>query len=161
MYLLTENDVISATCSKLQELGFDIVQSLHTSEKGIDIIARKGEMILYVEAKGETSASITSSRYGKPFNSNQIDSHISRALLTTSKLIQQKQGELFKVAIALPDNAGHRKVVNQIKIVLETLSIVVIWVSEDRVEMEAQSGDSWMEVKPYGSTIINSCKRTH
>lgn len=134
--MLTENDVISAACSKIQELGFNIVQSLHTSEKGIDIIARKDEVTLYVEAKGETSASLTSSRYGKPFNPNQIDSHISRALLTGCKLIHQKQNEVFKVAIALPDNAGHRKVINQIQTVLDTLGIVMIWVSKDRVVVE-------------------------
>lgn len=134
--MLTENDVITAACLKIEELGFDIVQSLHTSEKGIDIIAHKDEFTLYVEAKGETSASQTSSRYGKPFNANQIDSHVSRALLTASKLIQQKQGELFKAAIALPDNDGHRKVVNQIRTVLETLGIVMIWVSKDRVVVE-------------------------
>lgn len=134
--MLTENEVVSAACAKLQELGFEIVQSLQTSEKGIDIIALKGDMTLYVEAKGETSASLTSSRYGKPFNSNQIDSHISRALLTASKLIHQKQDEVFKVAIALPDNDGHRKVMNQIRYVLETLGIAIIWVRKESVLVE-------------------------
>ncbi|WP_141505734.1 hypothetical protein [Paenibacillus luteus] len=142
--MLTENDVISAACSKIEELGFDIVQSLHTSAKGIDIIACKNEVTLYVEAKGETSASLTSSRYGKPFNANQIDSHISRALLTTAKLIQQKQGELFKVAIALPDNDSHRKVINQIRAVLEKLGIVMIWVkSNESVTLDYYSDNTF------------------
>lgn len=135
--MLTENDVIAATCNELQSVGFEIIQSLHTSEKGIDIIAQKERLTLYVEAKGETSATETTKRFGKPFNQNQIESHVSRALLTISKIITQKQGTLFKVAIALPDNEGHRKVIKQIKSVLCTLQVTVIWVADnENVSME-------------------------
>jgi Holliday junction resolvase-like predicted endonuclease len=135
--MLTENDVVAATCTKLQTEGFEIIQSLHTSAKGIDIIAKKGDLVLYVEAKGETSALSTTKRYGKPFNYNQIESHVSRALLTASKLLTQKQGEYFRVAIALPNNDGHRKLINQIQLVINALNIIVIWVTnKDTIDIE-------------------------
>lgn len=53
--MLTENDVIAAVCNKLEHMGFDIKQKLHTSEPGIDIIAVRDGFTLLIEAKGETS----------------------------------------------------------------------------------------------------------
>jgi hypothetical protein len=68
---------VSAVCNKLKEIDFEIKQFLHTSEKGIDNIAFKDNYTLIIEAKGETSASISSSKYSKAFNSNQIKNHMS------------------------------------------------------------------------------------
>jgi hypothetical protein len=129
--MLTENDVIISVCQKLREIDFEIIQSLHTSEKGIDIIAKKESYYLYVEAKGATSASPNSNRFGKPFNQNQIENHIARALLTVSKLMSKNIGKLnIGVAIALPDNLGHRKIIGQIDHALKILEIKVFWVKD-------------------------------
>jgi Holliday junction resolvase len=57
--MLTENDVVKAVSNKLNAIGYKVVQSLTTNEKGIDIIAQKGDVKLYVEAKGETSSKKT------------------------------------------------------------------------------------------------------
>jgi len=135
--VLTENDVVSASCTKLQTLGFEIIQSLDTTKQGIDIIAQKDNLMLYVEAKGETSSKEETKRYGKPFSPSQIESHVSRALLSVSKLLELKQGEAFRVAIALPDNKGHRKLVKQINYTIEKLEIIMIWVKDaSTVEIE-------------------------
>ncbi|MGI9111289.1 MAG: hypothetical protein ACR2GT_03680 [Gaiellaceae bacterium] len=58
--VLTENDVIAAVCAFLDASDFEIVQRLHTSQKGIDVIARSRRAgdILRVEAKGGTSVAL-------------------------------------------------------------------------------------------------------
>lgn len=129
--MITENDVIRAVCAKLADLGFNIKQSLNTLEKGIDVIAQKADFVLYLEAKGETSALITSKRYGKPFNQNQIVDHVSKALLAVSKIITTRTDDNFGVAVALPDNLGHRKVIQEIAKAIKLLDINILWVAAD------------------------------
>ena len=129
--MLTENDVVLAVCNKLKDKGFEIKQSLHTSETGIDIIATKNSYTLYVEAKGETSALKTSKRFGHPFNQSQIKSHIGQALLYVSKIISKHEDSIdIGIAIALPDNEGHRKVINEISYSLLKMGIYVFWVKD-------------------------------
>ena len=129
--MLTENDVIEAVCNKLEDMDYEIRQRLHTSEPGIDIIAVKDNFTLMIEAKGETSALETSSRYGKPFNQNQIKNHVGKALLVASKLISDYRDSTgFGVAIALPDNDGHRKVVGDIEYAMHKLGVYVFWVKD-------------------------------
>ncbi|MEK4248209.1 hypothetical protein [Paenibacillus sp. FSL W7-1287] len=136
--MLTENDVIAAVCNKLENMNFEIRQRLHTSEQGIDIIAVKGNFTLMIEAKGETSALGTSSRYGKPFNRNQIKNHVGKALLAASKLISSYRDSVgYGVAIALPDNYGHRKIIGEIEYALKKLGVYVFWVKDpDTVEFK-------------------------
>lgn len=54
--MLTENDVIDKFSLKLETLGYTIEQNLTTVQHGIDIIACKDGVNLYLEAKGETSS---------------------------------------------------------------------------------------------------------
>ncbi|MBW5449468.1 hypothetical protein GE107_26010 [Cohnella sp. CFH 77786] len=133
--MLTENDIIFIVRTKLIEMDFEILQTLNTLQKGIDLIAKKEQYTLFVEAKGETSASSTTKRYGLPFKQNQIENHISKALLAASKIITDRKDDhekgIIGVGIALPDNIGHRKVVKQITHVLEKLKIMVFWVKSD------------------------------
>jgi hypothetical protein len=129
--MMTENDVIAAVCNKLEDMDFEIRQKLHTSEPGIDIIAVKDTFTLMIEAKGETSALETSSRYGKSFNQNQIKNHVGKALLAASKLISKyPDSSLHGIAIALPDNHGHRKVIGEIEYALKKLGVYVFWVKD-------------------------------
>lgn len=129
--MLTENDVVSAVCRHLKDTGFEIKQSLLTSEKGIDIIAIKNSYTLFIEAKGETSASITSKRFGSPFNQNQIKTHIGQAILAVLKIVtKHKDSSDIGVAIALPDNEGHRKIINEISFSLQKLGIYIFWVKD-------------------------------
>lgn len=129
--MLTENDVISAVCRYLQNMNFEIRQALHTSEKGIDIIANKDNYNLFIEAKGATSALETSSRYGKPFNKNQIKSHVGQALLAVMKIATKHNGvKNVNVGIALPDNDGHRELISEISFAIEKLCIHIFWVKD-------------------------------
>lgn len=88
--MLRENDIVEKLAEFLQNNGYEIEQKLTTNQTGIDIIAENDFGKIYIEAKGETSASKTSKRYGLPFNRNQVKSHISVALLATMNVISSK-----------------------------------------------------------------------
>ena len=130
--MINENDVINAVCKRLKELKFQINQSLHTSEKGIDIIAEREDFTLFIEAKGGTSSKETTRRFGKPFNIGQVKNHIGKALLATVKqlsIIQESSN--MGVAIALPDTSDHRRIIEEISYVLKKINIIVFWVKDN------------------------------
>ncbi|KSA11550.1 hypothetical protein I600_3874 [Maribacter dokdonensis DSW-8] len=135
--MLTENEIVEKVADFLEIKGYNIKQFLQTNQRGIDIIAEKENEVLYVEAKGETSATKTTKRFGKPFDRNQVKSHISVALLATMKVISSKpNGNNTKVGIALPDNDEHRKVIKKIIPALNQLDIILFWVTKDNVKIE-------------------------
>ena len=135
--MLTENDIVEKLAEFLQKNGYEIEQKLTTNQTGIDIIAENDFEKIYIEAKGETSASKTSKRFGLPFNRNQVKSHISVALLATMIVISSKpSGIKTKVGIALPDNEEHRRVINKIIPALKKLDIKLYWVSNTTIKIE-------------------------
>lgn len=130
--MLTENDVVRAVSEFLAGRGIEIVQALTTALKGIDVIARGERAIWYVEAKGATSSKPETNRYGKPFNANQINSHVSRAIYAAMAVLGRAPGgPRTRVALALPDNEGHRVVVEPVRTALVRLGIAVFWVRDD------------------------------
>jgi Holliday junction resolvase-like predicted endonuclease len=130
--MLTENDVIGCVVKKLEKAGYIGVKALHTTEKGVDIIAKKDDVTVYIEAKGATSASKTSKRYGLPFSKNQVRNHIAVAFYTAAKTIQKFSQENNIFCIALPDNSNHRKCIGEIEMALDQLCIQIIWVTENK-----------------------------
>lgn len=135
--MLTENEIVEKVSDFLKTKGYKITQRLTTNQHGIDIIAETETEKLYIEAKGETSASKTSNRYGLPFNRNQVKSHISVALLATMKVISSlPAGNKTKVGIALPDTEEQRKVINKIIPALNKLEIRIFWVTQTNVTIE-------------------------
>jgi hypothetical protein len=129
--MLTENQIVSLLKEHLERKGYEVLKTCGTGDRGIDLIAQRKTHVLYIEAKGETSSKSHSSRFGKPFSTNQIKSHVSRAILTSMILTDDKllSGTKKKVAIALPDNPGHRSLVEKISASLRTLKIKIYWVS--------------------------------
>lgn len=123
--MLTENDIIDRVSEYLEQHGYNIKQRLGTSEKGIDIIAQKNEQTLYIEAKGETSASEGTHRFGKPFSKNQVKTHVAMAILASMRALASKPHDFTQVAIALPDNEYHRALIASIKSVLKKIEIDV------------------------------------
>ena len=112
--MLTENDVVTAVSNYLIEKGYTIDQALTTSQQGIDIVATHPVHGRYlVEAKGSTSSKKGSSRYGIEFNNNQIKTHIGMAILKSFQTIQFNK--YAEVVIALPDNTGHRKLIESMR----------------------------------------------
>jgi len=132
--MLTENQITQKLADYLVEHGFSIRQQLNTLQKGIDLIAEDKEgCLIYIEVKGETSASKGSKRYGLPFSPNQIWSHVSVALLKTLTVINAHPGDDNKFGMAFPMN--HKHLIQSIKPSLDKLSITVYLVSENIVEI--------------------------
>ncbi|WJW97225.1 hypothetical protein [Priestia aryabhattai] len=128
--MLYESQIIESVCRYLESKGHVILQRLLTTERGDDIISEKNGTFLYIEAKGATSSDTRSKRYGKPFTTAQVRDHVSVALFKCAEVLTRERGkENIKVGIALPDNENYRKCVSKIKKAIETLNIIVFWVS--------------------------------
>lgn len=134
--MLTENDVVDSLTDYLQAKGYRIIQSLSTSEKGVDIIAELKGQTLYIEAKGETSSKEGTKRFGKPFTNSQINTHVSRAILTAMKILEsQPSGDQTISGIALPDTNRHNKLINSVKTSLQQLNIQIFWINQKGVRL--------------------------
>jgi hypothetical protein len=127
--MLTESDVINAVMAHLMRSGYSITSFCNENQHGHDIdgLTSTGMRIL-IEAKGETSSKASSKRYGQAFNSNQVNSHVSRAFMRAASYFSMG---IFS-GIALPKNDAHLKEVQQIQPALERLEIEVFWVSPDQ-----------------------------
>jgi len=143
--MLLESDVVDAVCRELKSEGYQIRQQLGTTQQGDDIIAVKQMRVpreIHIEAKGETSSRKGSERYGKPFDSAQIKIHVAKALYKVAEILSRKYGGIeIRVGIALPDNQGHRAVVQKIEPILNQLEIAVFWVQKDR---SVKVASTWM-----------------
>jgi hypothetical protein len=132
--MLTENDILKILAKHLENQGFEIIQLLHTGQKGVDLIAQKETETMYIEAKGETSADYRTNRFGKSFSTSQIKDHIAKAILASLKIASEKpSGIQTKTAIAVPNNLGHKKVIDQILPILNQIDLKVYLVDLDTV----------------------------
>ncbi|GAA4456894.1 hypothetical protein [Rurimicrobium arvi] len=132
--MLTETDVIEKLSEYFIQLDYQIIQKLTLRQKGIDIIAKDVEgTFIYIEAKGETSGTKNTKRFGRPFNGNQIWSHVSVALLKSLTTINEQYGKEIRAGMAFPEN--HRHLLERIKPSLEKLELTVYLVSESGVSI--------------------------
>jgi len=131
--MLDENDVIEILSAYLKQEGYEILQALHTTEKGIDLIAHKPGMIgrLFVEAKGGTSSREGSNRFGKPYTKNQVFDRVSKGFYSVVLLRAEHLGP-DEVAFAGPDTTWFREYLQPIIPTAEQLGIKIFLVSEDR-----------------------------
>jgi hypothetical protein len=127
--VLTEDEVVDAVCEWLRADGYVITQQLLATQRGFDIVARKDGVDLVVEAKGAGSSKSHTARHGREFDSGQVFSHVAKAVLKALRV--ESQGT-FRGAIALPDNAAHRREIDQISTALTQVGITVFWVDEQR-----------------------------
>jgi Holliday junction resolvase-like predicted endonuclease len=125
--MLTEDAVVAAVCRTLVEQGYVIVTRALATEHGHDIVAVKDGQKLFVEAKGAGSSKQGSARYGSVFNRNQVFDHVAKAVLKAMRVITAGDG---RAAVALPDNADHRREIDQISRALQAAGIAVFLVSE-------------------------------
>lgn len=133
--MLTENDVITAVCGELLSRGWETTSTATTPERGDDIVARRGEVTLVVEAKGATSSKEGTSRFGLEFNIGQVRTHVGVAVL---RALRVASTEVARAGLAFPDNPHHRQEVTGVKRALDLLGIAVFWVRQDRgVTVEA------------------------
>lgn len=135
--MLNENDIVEKLTEHLKNNGFEIIQSLDTKSKGVDIIADNGKYRYFIEAKGATSSKEHTARYGKAFDSKQIFNHIAKAIFASMKIISSKPaGSKTKAAIALPVTTGHKQELETVRFSIKQLGLKVFWVEQDKVTEE-------------------------
>lgn len=131
--MLNENDIIDILIEYYEGKGYSVDQRSNTSQKGIDIKFKKGEKFIYVEAKGATSSKKTVN-YGKPFNSNQVNTHIAKAILQIVQIREQFKNQSY--IIALPNNEDHRFSIDPIKNFFREINVKVLLVTDNREVIE-------------------------
>lgn len=128
MKILTEDEVIDAVIALLQKEGWRIEARCTADECGDDIIATRDGERLVVEAKGAGSSKPHTNRYGREFSAGQVFDHVAKAILKALRVVATRKAS---AAVALPDNASHRKEVGHVLEALQQLGIAVFWVSAD------------------------------
>lgn len=136
--MLTEFDVIKAVCQFLTAHGYRVERYLSESQRGDDIVALslEGKKVM-IEAKGQTSSKSHTLRYGKPFDSAQVRTHVSEAFYRAASYA----GKGVLAGIALPKTEAHVRCVESIRPAREKLNIAVFWVRPD--DREAEFVDNW------------------
>ena len=131
--MLFEYQIVRAVADWLQSRGYVLHQALAESQKGDDIIATapKKSYRLFVEAKRESSSKNGTSRFGKPFTTNQVKAHVGVALYRAAQMLENPCDLPVRVALAFPDNNDHRRVVARIRKALTILNVEVFWVAPD------------------------------
>jgi hypothetical protein len=123
--ILTEDEVVDAVCRKLSTDGYSITQRALATQQGFDIVARKDGLDLVVEAKGAGSSKAGTNRYGMEFSANQVFDHVAKAVLKALRVVSAASAQ---AGIALPDDARHRREVEQVLSSLERVGVTVFWV---------------------------------
>ena len=126
--MLTENDVVDAVAAHLEADGWRIDERCYTTERGNDILATKGETTLAVEAKGGLAVKPRGESSQDGFTPAQRLSHVSRALYKVAFVVSA--GE-HQAALAVPSDAGHRKLIDDIAPALAALKVAVFLVNDD------------------------------
>jgi hypothetical protein len=132
--MLCEDDITDALCAYLEREGFTISQRLRSTERGDDIIAsRSSGLRLHVEAKGEGSARVGSSRHGRTFHSGQVFDVVAKAFYRAAAMLQEaREGERRYAGVAFPDTPEFRRRVAAIEQSVQRLGLLVFWVQPSR-----------------------------
>lgn len=128
--MINENEVIEKLNVWLNNNGYTVNSYLKTTERGIDIAATKGNHKYLIEAKGAISANKNSARSQIGFSPNQVKTHISVAIRQCMEQLNKNEENTI-IAMALPDDKNHRKVINNIAKPLNELKIKIFWVNEN------------------------------
>ena len=127
--MLTEDEVIDAVVSYLEERHWEIVSRCTAVQRGDDLVAQRDGERLVVEAKGAGSSKPGTARYGMSFSSGQAFDHVAKAILKGLRVASEHED---RPAVALPDDRNHRRWVEPVTPALVQVGITVFWVAEDR-----------------------------
>jgi Holliday junction resolvase-like predicted endonuclease len=133
--MLLELDIIEAVCEELEKHGYTVVsRKSGNRHSGVDVIAKKEKLRIFVEAVGETSSDPRSKKYGEPFDSSQVKVHIAELLLDCAQNFSTTKiaGYEYKLAIAIPDNEIHRRIIDNIRNFLEVNNIAVFFIERGK-----------------------------
>jgi hypothetical protein len=131
---MDENEIVAAVCTYLTQAGYTVEQRLHTTEHGVDVIARNpstGRRIV-VEAKGGTSSREGSARYGKPYTQTQVFDRVAKGIYTALQLRSSHPDRTqVEVALAVPDSRWFRGYLGRVAAQLEDAGITVLVVGSE------------------------------
>lgn len=128
--LLNENEIENILETYLINHNYKIISKSTTSQKGVDINATNllSGRSLWVEAKGGTTSKNTVN-IGNPFDKNQIRNHIGIAFFQVAQLRSKYLYD--EIAIALPDEDEHIRLINYISEALKILRIGVYFIRDE------------------------------
>lgn len=124
--MLNENDVVHAVAEELRERGWSIESVALAHQRGPDILARDAVGLWLVEAKGATSSRPGSAAHGRPYGAAEVRINVAEALYTTC--VAAKDASYDGAAMALQDDALHRRYTEPLRLALAALDIRVFWV---------------------------------
>jgi hypothetical protein len=127
--MLTEDDVIDAVRDYLIRQRWQILLRATALQRGYDLVAKRGDEQLIIEAKGAGSSKAGTARYGKEFDRGQVFDHVAKAILKALRVVSAASAQ---GGIALPDNEFHRGEIASVGNSLRRLGIVVYWVDDSR-----------------------------
>ncbi len=127
--MLTEDAVVDAVAGHLEREGWSVESRVLAVQQGDDLVVTRAGRRMLVEAKGEGSSKPGTRRYGQAFDRGQVHDHVAKAVLRAMRAVSA--GDVG--AVALPDNADHRREVERVAPALGRLGVVVYWVSAQGV----------------------------
>lgn len=131
--MLTENHIVDMVSLKLDELNFEILSRSYTNVRGMDIIARKDNQRILIEAKGGTTSKQSKNK-GKPFDRSQAKTHISAAIFNVLQLKENNEDAIL--GLALPYEKNHYEFIESIKTSLIELKVIIFWCDKESVKIE-------------------------
>lgn len=132
--MMDENAVVQAVHRFLLGAGYEHVSLCRTTDKGDDIVVRRNEpggFLLSIEAKGATSARTNSKRFGRPFESSAARVHVSEAVYKAMEVLSRDRSTRYRAGVALPNERGHRRLIDAVRPMLQSSGIAVFWVDSD------------------------------
>jgi len=129
---LDENKVIEYLCIFLENSGWSIQSRVAAGVRGIDVIAlNPNGKTVYIEAKGGTSSSSSSSRYGSPYTQTQVFDVTSKGLMQSFHHLASSSKNV-EVGFAYPDGKYFRKYMDPIKPMLASIGLTLFCVKDDK-----------------------------
>jgi len=120
-----ESEVEERLREHLADLGFEVKE--RTTKHGVDVTASKDGRDHYIEVEGSTKPD------GSPLASSQKYTHLLRAV--GQLCLRLHDNSEATLGLALPEDGYYRKKVDELRIALKRLGVIVYFVDSDgRVE---------------------------
>ena len=126
--MMTEDEVVAALCAYLEARGWNANSRNETSQRGIDIVAERLGKKHFVIVRGTARGIGEPAQFARPAGSARSQDHLTNAIFTAMALSSDEPATI--VAIALPNDAGHRRRNKRAEPALERLGIGAFWISD-------------------------------
>lgn len=136
---MDKNQVIEELKKYLLASGYTLISECSTIMQGIDLVMKRGNQELWIEAKGETSSRQGSSRFQMPFTDTQCHVHYSRAFFKACEMRDKAKltKQNVRIAIAFAHTKHYQKYFDRTNETRKELGIGLYWVKGVGVIEEA------------------------